>query len=159
VYSHFDSRDDLIQACVFRSTANGRLNERRLEAVLAVHGPAELLSECVAPPGNSWRRQRVEALLASIGDARLASAVLQAGLEAEADIVRRARPIGLEGEFALRQLLRFHDVIITGACIVPEVSGVMADIDWRHAVSPFHEVAMREIFPRPIWPSSSAVAG
>lgn len=145
VYSHFDSRDELVQACVYHATVNAPMNQRRLAAVRSAHGLADLLAQCVGPPSQVWRRQRIESLLAAISDTRLASAVLRAGLESEAEVVRLARPGDLESEYALRQLLRFYDVIITGACVIPEVSDALADVDWRFAVSPLNRVAAADI--------------
>lgn len=145
VYSHFDSRDELVQACVYYTTVNSAFNARRLAAVRTVDGLAEMLMQGVSDSSQVWRRQRVESLLAAISDTRLASSVLRAGLEAEAEVVRNAAPATLEAEYALRQLLRFYDVIITGACLIPEICDVLADVDWRPAASPLNRAAMASI--------------
>jgi len=145
VYSHYDSRDELVHACVYHATVNARMNQRRLDAVRSIDGLADILMQGVGSTTRVWRRQRVEALLAAISDTRLASAVLQAGLEAEAEVVRLARPADLESEYALRQLLRFYDVILAGACVVPEVSNVLDDVDWRYAASPLNQVAVTDL--------------
>lgn len=155
VYSHFDSRDELVQACVYHTTVNARMSQQRLGAISAVDGLADMLLQSTSPSSRVWRRQRVESMLAAISDARLASAVLRAGLESEAAVLRLANPPEIDAEYALRQLLRFYDVITTGACVIPEISDVLADLDWRPAASPLNEAAMRSITGE-VPPSSAA---
>ena len=146
VYAHFDSKDDLVQACIFQATANASASARRLKSLTAPHGVASVAHRVTDPAGRQWRRRRIEGLLAAIYSPALASAVLLAEVETENELIMRIGLIDAGEEYALRQLLRFFDVLATGLAVVPELSTVFEGIDWRIVLTPITEQASTEIF-------------
>ncbi|MEI7991486.1 MAG: helix-turn-helix domain-containing protein [Actinomycetota bacterium] len=142
VYAHFDSKDDLVQACIFQATASAR----RLKSLTTPHGVASVAHRVTDPAGRQWRRRRIEGLLAAVYSPALASAVLLAELETENELIMRIGLIDVGQEYALRQLLLFFDVLASGLAVVPELSTVFEGIDWRIVLTPIAEQATAEIF-------------
>lgn len=146
VYAHFDSKDDLVQACVFQATASASASARRLKSLTSPHGVATVAHRVTDPGSRAWRRRRIEGLLAAISSPALASAVLLAEVETENELIMRIGLIDAGEEYALRQLLRFFDVLASGLSVVPELSTVFEGIDWRIVLTPITERASAEIF-------------
>ena len=67
-------------------------------------------------------------------------------METENELIMRIGLIDAGEEYALRQLLRFFDVLATGLAVVPELSTVFEGIDWRIVLTPITEQASAEIF-------------
>lgn len=157
VYAHFDSKDDLVQACIFQATASASASNRRLKALRTPDGVAQVAARIVDPASRAWRRRRIEGLLAAVSNPVLASAVLQAEVESENELILRIGLVDAESEYGLRQLLRFFEVLMTGLAVVPETSSIFEGIDWGFAVSPITGIASAEIFSAksaPLIPSS-----
>lgn len=146
VYAHFDSKDDLIHACIFHATASASASARRLKSLTTPHGVAAVAHRVTDPGSREWRRRRIEGLLAAISNPTLASAVLLAQVETENELIMRIGLIDAGEEYALRQLLRFFDVLASGLAVVPELSAVFEGIDWRIVLTPITERASAEIF-------------
>ena len=146
VYTHFDSKDDLVMACVFQATASASASSRRLKTLRTRDGVALVATRITDPASRAWRRRRIEGLLAAVSNPALASAVLRAEVESENELILSIGLVDVESEYGLRQLLRFFEVLMTGLSVVPEVSTVFEGIDWRVAVSPLTELALAEVF-------------
>jgi len=146
VYAHFDSKDDLVQACIFRATASASASARRLKSLTTPHGVATVAHRVTDPAGREWRRRRIEGLLAAISNPALASAILLAEVETENELIMRIGLVDVGEEYALRQLLRFFEVLASGLAVVPELSAVFEGIDWRIVLTPITEQASAEIF-------------
>jgi len=146
VYAYYDSKDDLVQACVFQAMASASVSNRRMKAITTPHGVAALARRITDPSSRTWRRRRVEGLLAAPTSPAIASAILQAEIESENDLIMRFGLVDSASEHALRQLVRFLGVVASGLAVVPELSSVFDGIDWRLALSPIVGVATDEIF-------------
>jgi len=146
VYAYYDSKDDLVQACVFQAMAGVDVRHRRLKAITTPHGVASLAGRITDPSSRAWRRRRVEGLLAAPTSPAIASAILQAEVESENDLIMRFGLVDPAAEHALRQLVRFLGVVASGLAVVPELSTVFDGIDWRLALSPIVGAATDEIF-------------
>ena len=67
----------------------------------------------------------------------------------ENDLVLRIGLVDADAVYALRQLVRFLEVIASGLSVVPELSPVFDGIDWRLALTAITEEASDEIFGEP----------
>lgn len=145
LYSHFDSRDELIATAVARS-AWGTASESRRSVVTG--GPHALAhaAHVYLDPANRWfRRRRVEFYVAGISDSRIGQAVVERERALIDNVLGEhslASPLARE---ALADVLRFVGILATGAFLLPETSRVFVGVDWRFGLSSLMAAALSEV--------------
>lgn len=145
LYSHFDSRDDLIVAAVVRS-AWGTASESRRSIVAA--GPHALAhaAHVYLDPVNKWfRRRRVEFYLAGVSDPEIRAAVVERERLLIESAISGQGTLSQQSKDVLLDLLRFVGVLATGAFLLPETSRVFTGIDWRFGLSPLMSAALADL--------------
>jgi len=145
VYSHYDSRDELVRETVFAMSASEEFVRGAATALGVPHGMASAATFFLDPSNRAWRRRTIEPFLAADTDEALAATLVRAMQESEALLVRMLGPADLESQYVVRQLWRFISVLALGSFVVPEVSSVFEGIDWRIALSPIVDLALVEL--------------
>ena len=145
LYSHFDSRDELVVAAAARSSWGRSFESRRALMELGPMGIARAAHHYLDPASRWVRRRRVEFFLAGISNRSLALGIMEREQSIVDAVLADEEMQSASARESLRSLLAFIGILATGAFVLPETSRVFHGIDWRYGLAPMIEAAFAEI--------------
>jgi AcrR family transcriptional regulator len=137
VYSHFESRDDLIGEVVEQCYAFNRLVTRDAVFVTEENRLADAATFVIQPRNRDWRRQRIEMFSAMMFDAEFAEAIVDGYADIGDTVIEQLGLRTEQARYLLEQFRRFIEVIATGGAALPDYSPASEGIDLRHILVPF----------------------